>query len=461
MADFAEEEATGSNIEPHAEDFAAEVWQSAYTGPMVPMPWYPMASYWPSQAASSSRWQGPCQPCPSSFQGGGRGGNPVPPPQKQRFCATFPNVGRCRHGPACAFAHTREEVTAPLLSPEEENYTPAALTESFFTQRFKTLWCPIGAQHDWQACMYAHTYQDVRRPPDIGYGHQLCPYWNKKDVSLAYSQRCPLGPRCPYAHGAKEQLYHPQYFRTLVCRDLQRRRCPRGQLCAFFHRQADYRKSGADAVDYNIPLSKEALPGDWLTYFLSPPRFQEVAGEDGALMAEGLMPAPMEQYGGCGPASRKFIAEPSAVAGQEEEETTAEEELGEGVAEDSAEDSGEEHRQPVSEALEAWPVGTMKQGLMHDGYAAAAAAAEASYAAGDTSAAAAWVAATGADDWGAMPYYGYNGMYSGFPGCYMDQSGMYSAQAQQHQQQHGIWEPDLANHNMGSVPSGVGRQHAA
>ncbi|CAE8702151.1 unnamed protein product, partial [Polarella glacialis] len=154
----------------------------------------------------------------------------------------------------------------------------------FFTERFKTLWCPIGAQHDWQSCMYAHTYQDVRRPPGIGYGHQLCPYWNKKETNLAYAQRCPLGPRCPYAHGAKEQLYHPNYFRTLVCRDLQRRRCPRSHLCAFFHRIGDCRKVHHDDVNYSQPLSKENLPNDWLAHFMNPPRFQE-AMESGSMEA--------------------------------------------------------------------------------------------------------------------------------------------------------------------------------
>ena len=36
----------------------------------------------------------------------------------------------------------------------------------------------------------------------------------------APKERCE-GFRCPYAHGAKEQLYHPRYFRTVVCRDLR------------------------------------------------------------------------------------------------------------------------------------------------------------------------------------------------------------------------------------------------
>eukprot|EP00913_Durusdinium_trenchii_P031754 g29739.t1 len=83
-------------------------------------------------------------------------------PPKQRFCATYPNVSRCRHGAHCAFAHSREEVTAPLLTPEEEATLPEALTVAFFTEKFKTMWCPIGAQHDWQNC--ASTENKKYRP---------------------------------------------------------------------------------------------------------------------------------------------------------------------------------------------------------------------------------------------------------------------------------------------------------
>eukprot|EP00971_Amphidinium_carterae_P054298 1069764-Amphidinium_carterae.1 len=42
----------------------------------------------------------------------------------------------------------------------QEKKLPAAMNDAFFTDKFKTLWCPVGAQHDWQACLYAHTYQD-------------------------------------------------------------------------------------------------------------------------------------------------------------------------------------------------------------------------------------------------------------------------------------------------------------
>lgn len=257
------------------EDSDAQQQQQVYAFPgqggFQPMVWMPADAQQGGEFMSGM---------PGGYGGGGGGGTGAISMQKQRFCATFPHVGRCRHGFRCAFAHSREEVCAPLLSVAEEMRLPEALTEEFFTQRFKTLWCPIGTQHDWQLCMYAHTYQDVRRPPSIGYGHQLCPYWSKKETTLAYSQRCPLGPRCAYAHGAKEQLYHPGYFRTLICRDLQRRRCPRRQLCSFFHKRQECRVPTPDDVDYGKPLKKENLAPEWLASFLAPPHFQEVPGAD-------------------------------------------------------------------------------------------------------------------------------------------------------------------------------------
>jgi len=196
---------------------------------------------------------------------------------KQRFCASFPDVAQCRRGAACAFAHSREEAQTSLLSLEQEQQVPGALTEEFFMYRFKTLWCPIGVQHDWQTCVYAHNYQDARRQVSIGYGPRPCPYWAKKDPGAEYSQRCPLGLRCPFSHGAKEQLYHPQYFRTVICRDLRANACPRQRLCAFFHRRAERRKPPADSTDCSIPLREEALPGAWVADFLLPP-FRDAAG---------------------------------------------------------------------------------------------------------------------------------------------------------------------------------------
>jgi len=148
---------------------------------------------------------------------------------------------------------------------------PEVLTEDFFMYQYKTLWCPIGVQHDWQNCVYAHNYQDARRKLSIGYGPQPCPHWAKKDPSLDYEQRCPQGFWCPYAHGAKEQLYHPRYFRTVVCRDLRSKACPRDRLCAFFHRRAERRRPPPDDTDYTRPLPNEAISDEWLFNFQRPP----------------------------------------------------------------------------------------------------------------------------------------------------------------------------------------------
>lgn len=195
--------------------------------------------------------------------------------QKYRFCATYPDVSQCRRGTACNFAHSREEVSSPLLTEEEEALSAAHLNAKFFTDKFKTLWCPIGAQHDWQTCVYAHTYQDVRRVPSIGYGMKPCPYWVKNDTRLSYLQRCPLGLRCPYTHGAKELLYHPKYYRVSTCRDMRYKGCPRQQLCAFFHHRSERQTARPDDVDYSQPLSRDAVPADWAEQFLSPPFFRD------------------------------------------------------------------------------------------------------------------------------------------------------------------------------------------
>jgi len=191
--------------------------------------------------------------------------------QKYRFCASYPNVSSCRRGELCAFAHTREEIKTPLLTEDEENQKVSAFTNEFFMMRFKTLWCPIGVQHDWQSCVYAHNYQDARRNPDIGYGPSPCPNWKRKETTLDYAKRCPLGVRCPFSHGAKEQLYHPANFKTVTCQDWPHSNCTRGKLCAFWHRRTQQRSRPTDdEFNYKSELSAaqmEALQ----PFFVSPP----------------------------------------------------------------------------------------------------------------------------------------------------------------------------------------------
>lgn len=318
--------------------------------------------------------------------------NPLyhPSNYKKRFCSTFPSAGQCRRGATCAFAHTREEARTPLFSVEEEQKDPTALTEEFFMYKFKTLWCPIGVQHDWQTCVYAHNYQDARRRVDLGYGARPCPYWSKKDTSLDYSQRCPLGLRCPYSHGAKEQLYHPTHFRTAACRDLSgpRKVCPRKELCVFFHRRQERRTPPFDDVDYEQPLSMNCLDDDWVEHFLSQPfPCNDVPGategtvSGGPSMAQHFWGQPACHGGGRGgmiapPGLQLVLGDAIAGCGDIEEDA---EEKGSPRTQSTA--SGSEAEGPLGDILhddaawpQAWP-GMWPEADSH-GYASSARAAE-------------------------------------------------------------------------------------
>ena len=99
----------------------------------------------------------------------------------------------CRRGDGCAFAHSREEVRAPLLSEAEEAQDPVAMTDEFFMYKFKVYWCPIGVQHNWQNCVYAHNYQDAsgrlaRRDRDLPPARFLGDLNCQRTVGLEHKQ---------------------------------------------------------------------------------------------------------------------------------------------------------------------------------------------------------------------------------------------------------------------------------
>lgn len=190
---------------------------------------------------------------------------------RKRLCH---QAKRCPRGRFCAFAHSRGELLVPHFT-EMEELEP---TEDFIAWRFKTQWCPIGGPHDWENCVYAHTYRDWRRVPTLGYSSRPCPHWVQSVTSgpaeLTYADRCPRGMSCPLAHGAKEQLYHPQFYKTSPCSEAN---CKRGVLCAFTHGAHDIRKPRADeqlpsSVRDPILQAVELLGRSQPTFF-SPPRY--------------------------------------------------------------------------------------------------------------------------------------------------------------------------------------------
>jgi hypothetical protein len=127
--------------------------------------------------------------------------------------------------------------------------------------------------------MYAHTYRDWRRTPAIGYSSRPCPHWAQSVASgpteLVYEFRCPNGMACPLAHGAKEQLYHPQFYKTSPCSE----NCKRGALCAFTHGDRDRRVppditavDEAWAASWPIPWAVDLLQC-YQPAFCNPPRY--------------------------------------------------------------------------------------------------------------------------------------------------------------------------------------------
>lgn len=190
---------------------------------------------------------------------------------RKRLCH---QAKRCPRGKFCAFAHSRQELLVPHFTEMEE----VEPTEDFIAWRFKTQWCPIGGPHDWENCVYAHTYRDWRRVPTLGYSSRPCPHWVQSvttgPAELLYADRCPRGMSCPLAHGAKEQLYHPQFYKTSPCSEAN---CKRGALCAFTHGAHDIRRPRGDdplpsAVREPILQAVELLGRSQPTFW-SPPRY--------------------------------------------------------------------------------------------------------------------------------------------------------------------------------------------
>jgi hypothetical protein len=179
---------------------------------------------------------------------------------KRRFCAHYPDSHKCKRGSNCAFAHSRAEYRGALLPVDEEH--EGWHSDDFYMKHFKTLWCPMRMQHDWQKCVYAHNYLDIRRCPTIGYGPKICPYWDNTSHQTTADGGCPNGVNCPYAHGAKEQLYHPAHFKTIQCRDMMcPEGCPRSHTCAFYHNEEECRKETAELMeyDYTKPLDDKQV----------------------------------------------------------------------------------------------------------------------------------------------------------------------------------------------------------
>jgi hypothetical protein len=62
---------------------------------------------------------------------------------------------------------------------------------------------------------------------------------------------CPAGANCDKAHNKVEQMYHPQLYKTRICKDdpTGNGKCPRGKRCCFAHGEREQRVYVGDPFD--------------------------------------------------------------------------------------------------------------------------------------------------------------------------------------------------------------------
>lgn len=144
---------------------------------------------------------------------------------KKKYCQEFIETGACQFGEVCALAHGDSELKIRPL-----HLMQVDLDFLFF--HFKSEFCPYGKiEHNRFTCVYAHNWQDFKRP----FGNQSpvqCPHWNTSRTVVRYEQACPEGFACRFCHGWKERDYHPENFKTSLC---ENQNCDRKMVCSFLH----------------------------------------------------------------------------------------------------------------------------------------------------------------------------------------------------------------------------------
>ena len=184
-----------------------------------------------------------------------------PEKYKSKFCATYPdNIDLCDYGEMCAFAHAESELTVPQLDKMERD-------SDFYMFHFKTAWCPFSdKEHQRDQCVYAHNWQDYRRPPHVfEYSNSKCQSWETKKNTRTYGDGCRLEYRCGQCHGCKELEYHPACYKTSECRIPVGGSC-RKSHCPFYHSEKDRRMPQTNPYFKLFPRNRGSAHGHVYSY---------------------------------------------------------------------------------------------------------------------------------------------------------------------------------------------------
>lgn len=164
---------------------------------------------------------------------------------KKKYCQEWVEKGGCKFGEVCALAHSDLELKIKPLHLMK-------IDLEFLLFRFKSEFCPFGKlPHDRFICVYAHNWQDFKRPYR-DYSPEQCPHWNPENTLVRYEEACPLGFSCGYSHGWKEREFHPRLLKSAPC---EASFCPRPQVCSFIHSE-DRPRSLSQHPDF-VPWSRQ------------------------------------------------------------------------------------------------------------------------------------------------------------------------------------------------------------
>jgi len=164
---------------------------------------------------------------------------------KKKYCKDFIEKCVCKYEEFCAMAHSDLELKiVPLhLLPVDKN---------FLLFLFKSEFCPFSKiNHDRFKCVYAHNWQDFKRPYKETLKAIVCKSWDKSKEILEYEQGCERGFECSLCHGWKELEYHLINFKKTACKMLKA--CDRKEICSFTHGEEEVEsQKGHDEFFYPV-----------------------------------------------------------------------------------------------------------------------------------------------------------------------------------------------------------------
>lgn len=167
---------------------------------------------------------------------------------KKKYCKDFIENGSCKFGVFCALAHSDLELKIKPLHL-------MTIDRDFLLFHFKSEFCPFSKiEHDRFKCVYAHNWQDYKRPFVNGLRPVPCKNWDKEKEIVVYEDGCPQGNDCDYCHGWKECEYHYLNFKKYDCK--KNSQCERKEICSFKHNESELNEMINEDEEFFLPTKK-------------------------------------------------------------------------------------------------------------------------------------------------------------------------------------------------------------